>query len=146
MTNPISRRPRPRTVNNFLSRCELHELTEKQLYQSFQSRNFRSTVNHPYAEKQGRKQKKKKKNQRHSLTEKRGIYYIFVKFNNAIETTRRLHPRFCDKMSVSERLMSKTPTWSKNSLKAGHTTSLGGETWLLPCLGPLLQSTLKDSL
>lgn len=144
MTNPISCRPRPRTVNNFLSRCELHELTEKQLYQSFQSRNFRSTVNHPYAEKQGRKQKKK--NQRHSLTEKRGIYYIFVKFNNAIETTRRLHPRFCDKMSVSERLMSKTPTWSKNSLKAGHTTSLGGETWLLPCLVPLLQSTLKDSL
>ena len=144
MTNPISRRPRPRTVNNFLSRCELHELTEKQLYQSFQSRNFRSTVNHPYAEKQGRKQKKK--NQRHSLTEKRGIYYIFVKFNNAIETTRRLHPPFCDKMSVSERLMSKTPTWSKNSLKAGHTTSLGGETWLLPCLVPLLQSTLKDSL
>lgn len=144
MTNPISCRPRPRTVNNFLSRCELHELTEKQLYQSFQSRNFRSTVNHPYAEKQGRKQKKK--NQRHSLTEKRGIYYIFVKFNNAIETTRRLHPRFCDKMSVSERLMSKTPTWSKNSLKAGHTTSLGGETWLLPCLVLLLQSTLKDSL
>lgn len=144
MTNLISRRPRPRTVNNFLSRCELHELTEKQLYQSFQSRSFRSTVNHPYAEKQGRKQKKK--NQRHSLTEKRGIYYIFVKFNNAIETTRRLHPHFCDKMSVSERLMSKTPTWSKNSLKAGHTTSLGGETWLLPCLVPLLQSTLKDSL
>ena len=26
--------------------------------------------------------RKKKKNQRHSLTEKRGIYYIFVKFNN----------------------------------------------------------------
>ena len=144
MTNPISCRPRPRTVNSFLSRCELHELTEKQLYQSFQSRNFRSTVNHPYAEKQGRKQKKK--NQRHSFTEKRGIYYIFVKFNNAIETTRRLHPHFCDKMSVSEQLMSKTPTWSKNSLKAGHTTSLGGETWLLPCLVPLLQSTLKDSL
>ena len=93
-----------------------------------------------------KKKKKKKKNQRHSLTEKRGIYYIFVKFNNAIEITRRLHPRFCDKMSVSERLMCKTPTWSKNSLKAGHTTSLVGETWLLPCLVPLLQSTLKDSL
>lgn len=77
MTNPISRRPRPRTVNNFLSRCELHELTEKQLYQSFQSRNFRSTVNHPYAEKQGRKQKKKKKTKDTAL-QKREAFIIFL--------------------------------------------------------------------
>ena len=79
MTNPISRRPRPRTVNNFLSRCELHELTEKQLYQSFQSRNFRSTVNHPYAEKQGRKQKKKKKKKtKDTALQKREAFIIFL--------------------------------------------------------------------